>query len=793
MAHQQVRLPSIRTLSLPQTSPDHHQQFSHPPLHTQSSAWNRPRPPSAASDTSSHAAGVSTHPASPYVHRSSVSSVAHSPYLQHHGHPDPSASPPIYAGQKRSHSSASSVVPSSSRPHQQTTPSLGATAPPPPPSNEPAQQPTPRPIAPYPSHSHLPSSQSHHAPTHHYPHYSSQTPVPQHSPMAPPPPPPAALPGSSSYSGSPVDHYPRHGHQSMPPPPPPSSHGRPSFIGKPVQHAPPPPPPPPPHHYYQYPPPPPAGPPYYGQHQPYPPYSASPNSYPYSHHTAGPPPFNGYGRPEHPYPPPYGYREDGSWGPTGAPYPPAPAAHPPAQVAPPLPHSSHSLPPPPVGTPSQVPPQPVPQTANMESPMWAAAERARASGRVVPIIMEHCHAIMSFATYYAATQHQPPNDPTTRHPMPHEMQEMATRASIVVYLLHTLHKEEMAANKKKAVAAAVASFLEEQSAAKGAGISSSGPKRIWEETKEGSGVKKPSGESTFPTGDDAEAFHRPALQAIFGDNKEAQEIAERDMRTIRTKRSLSQGGLLPPNKGKYKKRSRASPPGKCHSCNITETPEWRRGPDGARTLCNACGLHYAKLVRKRDAARPKRSIPGGPHIDIATLQGSSRPAPSAALGAGGAGPPSEKDSNPDESQRIKRARLHDDDDNEGESEDDQDDGDDRSEDGKEEEDEVEPEKEREDERRRRKESGYLPPRGTSRTPLSTSSPRPPISSSAYQPWDNSYRPPPHQMYPQEPHYAKTHHRQSASYGSEENDYPHHGSVLRTSHPASSSRTSTSAY
>lgn len=47
-----------------------------------------------------------------------------------------------------------------------------------------------------------------------------------------------------------------------------------------------------------------------------------------------------------------------------------------------------------------------------------------------------------------------------------------------------------------------------------------------------------------------------------------------------------------------KRRGRAAPPGKCHSCNRSETPEWRRGPDGARTLCNACGLHYAKLTRK---------------------------------------------------------------------------------------------------------------------------------------------------------------------------------------------------
>ncbi|CAG8705109.1 23088_t:CDS:2 [Cetraspora pellucida] len=53
-------------------------------------------------------------------------------------------------------------------------------------------------------------------------------------------------------------------------------------------------------------------------------------------------------------------------------------------------------------------------------------------------------------------------------------------------------------------------------------------------------------------------------------------------------------------RSKYRKRSkRAAPPGRCHSCNISETPEWRRGPDGARTLCNACGLHFAKITRKR--------------------------------------------------------------------------------------------------------------------------------------------------------------------------------------------------
>lgn len=58
------------------------------------------------------------------------------------------------------------------------------------------------------------------------------------------------------------------------------------------------------------------------------------------------------------------------------------------------------------------------------------------------------------------------------------------------------------------------------------------------------------------------------------------------------------GGGFAGGDNKIRKRGRAAPPGRCHSCNRAETPEWRRGPDGARTLCNACGLHYAKLTRK---------------------------------------------------------------------------------------------------------------------------------------------------------------------------------------------------
>ncbi|KAI9866140.1 MAG: hypothetical protein M1813_001701 [Trichoglossum hirsutum] len=81
---------------------------------------------------------------------------------------------------------------------------------------------------------------------------------------------------------------------------------------------------------------------------------------------------------------------------------------------------------------------------------------------------------------------------------------------------------------------------------------------------------------------------------------------------------MKNSGLMGPDP--KKRRGRAAPPGRCHSCNRAETPEWRRGPDGARTLCNACGLHYAKLTRKMgpkqqlggSSLRPKSMAPGSP-------------------------------------------------------------------------------------------------------------------------------------------------------------------------------------
>ncbi|KAK9452313.1 uncharacterized protein V1518DRAFT_403611 [Limtongia smithiae] len=38
---------------------------------------------------------------------------------------------------------------------------------------------------------------------------------------------------------------------------------------------------------------------------------------------------------------------------------------------------------------------------------------------------------------------------------------------------------------------------------------------------------------------------------------------------------------------------------KCSECGTLDSPEWRKGPQGPKTLCNACGLRWSKSLKKR--------------------------------------------------------------------------------------------------------------------------------------------------------------------------------------------------
>jgi len=43
----------------------------------------------------------------------------------------------------------------------------------------------------------------------------------------------------------------------------------------------------------------------------------------------------------------------------------------------------------------------------------------------------------------------------------------------------------------------------------------------------------------------------------------------------------------------------------CRHCGTTETPEWRRGPDGRKSLCNACGLYFSKMIKRETMVVPQ--------------------------------------------------------------------------------------------------------------------------------------------------------------------------------------------
>ncbi|CAE6341005.1 unnamed protein product [Rhizoctonia solani] len=244
-------------------------------------------------------------------------------------------------------------------------------------------------------------------------------------------------------------------------------------------------------------------------------------------------------------------------------------------------------------------------------------------------VLSHCQALCAFADHYA-TAPPPPQSP--------EVTQMVDRAVEVINIL----KEYKEANCPPIAPPRP-------------------PKRPWEDPTDDVVIRRtapspPIDRVPSPATAPASPITTvpPAQEAQMGvfdgqpERKltvedEAKAVAIRDMEDIRARRNQVQGSVS--GKIKYKKRSRATPPGHCHSCEISETPEWRRGPDGQRTLCNACGLRrsisdfstltvspfpcstdYAKLVRKRD--RIISSLPVGgeapPPIDIAFLRKSAR-------------------------------------------------------------------------------------------------------------------------------------------------------------------------
>lgn len=46
----------------------------------------------------------------------------------------------------------------------------------------------------------------------------------------------------------------------------------------------------------------------------------------------------------------------------------------------------------------------------------------------------------------------------------------------------------------------------------------------------------------------------------------------------------------------------------CDECRVSESPEWRKGPKGPKTLCNACGLRWAKKTKKENMQQQQQRL-----------------------------------------------------------------------------------------------------------------------------------------------------------------------------------------
>ncbi|KAI8978576.1 hypothetical protein BDB01DRAFT_726012 [Pilobolus umbonatus] len=54
------------------------------------------------------------------------------------------------------------------------------------------------------------------------------------------------------------------------------------------------------------------------------------------------------------------------------------------------------------------------------------------------------------------------------------------------------------------------------------------------------------------------------------------------------------------DKWKRRKKHKGADEFVCADCGTTASPEWRKGPHGPKTLCNACGLRWAKKNKKME-------------------------------------------------------------------------------------------------------------------------------------------------------------------------------------------------
>ncbi|KAI8329515.1 GATA zinc finger-domain-containing protein [Chlamydoabsidia padenii] len=98
-------------------------------------------------------------------------------------------------------------------------------------------------------------------------------------------------------------------------------------------------------------------------------------------------------------------------------------------------------------------------------------------------------------------------------------------------------------------------------------------------------------------------------QDLFGQELDLNQFVnfEEDRSQVVDKQEPMVPEVTPSNKPK---KTRAPRQLECFNCHVTKTPLWRRTPDRAHSLCNACGLYYKQYGAHRPLhVRQKQQLP----------------------------------------------------------------------------------------------------------------------------------------------------------------------------------------
>lgn len=117
----------------------------------------------------------------------------------------------------------------------------------------------------------------------------------------------------------------------------------------------------------------------------------------------------------------------------------------------------------------------------------------------------------------------------------------------------------------------------------------------------------------YPTGSiPASYMGHPNLRSPYGNMPNSMPYGRASLGSIGAMGHLSALGGMATTAGKRKSRyqsyDRTGFSGHvCTECHVEESPEWRKGPKGPKTLCNACGLRWAKKFRKENMKNSTKS------------------------------------------------------------------------------------------------------------------------------------------------------------------------------------------